>query len=78
MYANIADKMSLQVSNVPWFGAGRRWALTLDSQEEAGKRHHGWHMQDADLDIVHIMTYMRQRAANSSVFLVEFFRDFDV
>jgi len=58
MYANIADKMSLQ--------------------EEAGKRHHGWHMQDADLDIVHIMTYMRQRAANSSVFLVEFFRDFDV
>jgi len=29
----------------------------------------------AELDIVHVMTYMRQRLTNSSVFLVEFFRD---
>lgn len=34
----------------------------------------GWHVEEAELDIVHIMTYMRQRLNNSSVFLVEFFR----
>jgi len=34
----------------------------------------GWHVDEAELDIVHIMTYMRQRLNNSSVFLVEFFR----
>ena len=34
----------------------------------------GWHVEEAELDIVHVMTYMRQRLNNSSVFLVEFFR----
>ena len=37
----------------------------------------GWHVDEAELDIVHIMTYMRQRLNNSSVFLVEFFRFVD-
>jgi len=46
-------------------------------QEERARRRHGWHMDEAELDIVHIMTYMRQRLTNSSVFLVEFFRDAD-
>lgn len=58
MYANIADKMSIQ-------------------QEDLKRRQHGWTMDEPQLDIIHLMTYMRQRASNASVFLFEFFRDYD-
>ncbi|KAJ1474439.1 hypothetical protein T484DRAFT_1832311 [Baffinella frigidus] len=49
----------------------------MSIQEARSTRRHGWHMEEAELDIVHIMTYMRQRVTNASLFLVEFFRDFD-
>jgi len=58
MYANIADKMSIQ-------------------QEDLKRRQHGWTMEEPPNDIIHLMTYMRQRASNASVFLYEFFRDYD-
>jgi hypothetical protein len=46
-------------------------------QEELKRFQHGWVMGEPENDIIHLMTYMRQRASNSSVFLLEFFRDFD-
>jgi hypothetical protein len=49
----------------------------MSLQAERAQRKHGWHVEEAELDIVHVMTYMRQRLNNSSVFLVEFFRDAD-
>ena len=52
----------------------------MSLQVEQAKRQHGYegyHMDDAELDIVHVMTFIRQRLSNSSVFLVEFFRDSD-
>eukprot|EP00960_Hanusia_phi_P037324 752874-Hanusia_phi.AAC.1 len=33
----------------------------LTIQDEQSRRKHGWHLDDPEYDIVHIMTYMRQR-----------------
>jgi len=46
-------------------------------QEELKRQSAGWTLEEPHNDIIHLMTYMRQRASNSSVFLLEFFRDYD-
>lgn len=68
MSATVRRKITLDHNNI---------ADKMSSQVERAKRRQGYHMEEAELDIVHIMTYMRQRLTNSSVFLVEFFRDTD-